>query len=295
MRHFPLPNAIMLLLLVPLSACQTPRVERDDTLFLPRHGGDAEVIAQTPLAELQQLQLISTYGKRLAETQAGIVNDYSIAVGDIEVRREYDLTENSVFPSSLLLIRGTSNISDIKLDDNIFIEQGGSGGTFISGVGGDSANAPSTDISTVTVNAYDVKPVAQRSSTKKLLSDARRRVFESASIENNVDLDAYTQMRRTVVFFNDQNSVVMGRGNKQAIGQLADEYQVGDIYSVVACTDVDGQNNAAQSRGIRVEEEFVSHGISAAAVQIEPCVRVSYRHSSDDSPEAVSVLQYRKY
>ena len=87
----------------------------------------------------------------------------------------------------------------------------------------------------------------------------------------------------------------MGRGNKQAIGQLADEYQAGDIYSVVACTDVDGQNNAAQSRGIRVEEEFVSHGISAAAVQIEPCVRVSYRHSSDDSPEAVSVLQYRKY
>jgi len=350
MRCFLQIKYMVLFLVLPLSACQTQLVERDDTLFLPRLGGSEAIIAQTPLEELLHLQLISTnlvsalvqipemqvgtatlqvsnpttafgntlvraledagfgiqrvsadqglnyvaYGKRFAETEAGIINDYSVAVGDIEVRREYDIDDNGVFPTSLLLVSGTSSIVDIKLDDNIFAEQGGNGDTFISGVGGDSVNSPTTDISTVTVNDYDVKSIANRTSQQKLLSEARRRVYDSGNTDNNMNLDSYTQMRRTVLLFKDKDSIVMGRGNKQAIGQLVDEYRAGDIFSVVACTDVDGKNDAAQSRGIRVEEEFVSHGINAEAVQIEPCIRVSYRHSSDDSPEAVSVMQYRK-
>jgi len=43
-----------------------------------------------------------TYGKRLSETEAGQVTDYSIAVGEIEVRREFNVKDKKVFPSSLL-------------------------------------------------------------------------------------------------------------------------------------------------------------------------------------------------
>lgn len=340
---------LMLLLVLPLSACQTQRVVRDNALFMPRIGGNVDIIEQTPLAELRSLQLISTnlvsalvqipemkvgsatlqvskpisafgntllraledagfgiqrvsadqglnyvtYGKRFAETEAGPVTDYGIAVGDIEVRREYNETEKGVFPSSLLLITGTSSIVDIELDDNIFAEQGGSGDTFISGVGGDSIDSPSTAISTVTVNDYDVTPYAKRISQGGVLNDARQRIYAKESIDNPIDLGRYSQIRRTVLIFNDKSSFVMGRGNKQAIKLLARDYSDGDVFSITACTDADGKNDVSQVRGIRVEEEFVSHGIKAEIVQIEPCVRASYRHSSDNSPVAVSVVQYR--
>ena len=349
MKRFVRLCQLMVFVVLPLTACQTQRVVRDNSLFMPRIGGDASLIEQTPLIELRQLQLISTnlvsalvqlpelksgsttlqvskpvtvfgntllraledagfgmqrvsadqglnyvtYGKRFAETEAGPVTDFSVAVGDIEVRREYDLDDESVFPTSLLLVSGTQNIVDVELDDNIFTEQGGSGDTFISGVGGDSVDAPTTDISTVVVNDYDVTPLARRTSQDRVLDSARKRIYARESTENLVDLNDFSQLRRAVLIFNDKDSIVMGRGNKQAIRLLAQDFRTGDIFSITACTDADGKNDASQLRGIRVEEEFVGHGIEANAVQIEPCIRASYRHSSDDSPVAVSVVQYR--
>lgn len=338
---------LILALVLPLVACQT--TVRNNADFMPRVGGNAPVIAETPLSELRQLQLISTnlvsalvqipemqvgtatlqvsipstafgntliraledagfgiqrvsadqglnyvtYGKRFAETDAGPITDYSIAVGEIEVRREYNITDQGVFPSSLLLVSGSSNIVDIELDENIFAEQGGTGDTFISGVGGDSIDAPATDISTITVNDYDKTPVGKRISQGGLLNSTRQRIYAQESLENPVSLDGYTQIRRTVLIFNDKKSIVMGRGNKRAIRLLSQDYIAGDVFSITACTDADGKNDASQIRGVRVEEEFVSHGVDAEFVQIEPCIRVSYRHSSDDSPVAVSVVQYR--
>lgn len=337
-------------LVLPLSACQVQKVVRDNASFMPRVGGNTAVIAKTPVAELRNLQLISTnlvsalvqipemqvgsatlqvsnptsafgntlvraledagfgiqhvsadqglnyvaYGKRFAETEAGLVNDYRVSVGQIEVRREYDTSANGVFPSSLLLVSGSKNIVDIELDDSLFSEQGNSGATFISGVGSDSADAPPTNVNTITVHDYDVKPIGQRTSHGDLLSSARQRIYAKQSADNPVNLEAYSQMRRTVLIFNDKNSIVMGRGNKQAVRLLAKDFKQGDVLSITACTDVDGKNDASQNRGIRVEEEFVSYGIEAGAVQVEPCIRASYRHSSDDSPVAVSVVQYRK-
>ena len=234
-----------------------------------------------------------TYGKRFSETETGPITDYRVAVGDIEVRREYEINGGSVFPQSLMLVSGSNSIVDILLDDEIFAEQGGIGDSFISGVGSESISGPSTDIRTVTVNDYDTTPLDKRTTQVGVLNRARQRVYQEDSASKPVNLSDFAQMRRTVLIFDDQTSRVMGRGNKQAIRLLVREFKAGDIYSITACTDVDGANEAAQFRAIRVEEEFVSHGISASAVQIEPCIRASYRHSSDNSPVAVSVVQYR--
>ena len=234
-----------------------------------------------------------TYGKRFAETEAGPVTDYSVAVGEIEVRREYNLTSNSVFPSSLLLVTGTDRIEDIVLDDTIFTEQGGTGDTFISGIGGNTLSSPTTEVNTVTVNDYDVMPLAKRTDQSQVLSTARQRVYSKESIEQPINLERFKQLRRTVLIFEDKNSTMMGRGNKLVVGELAENFKEGDVYSITACNDADGRDEAAQYRAVRVEEEFVSHGVEPAAIQIEPCVRASYRHNSDDSPVAVSVVQYR--
>lgn len=338
-----------LVCLVALSACQSTRVQRDDAAFMPFIDGDANVIAQTPLNELRQLQLISTnlvsalvqipemkvgtatlqvskpttafgntliraledagfgiqrvsadqglnyvtYGKRLSETETGLITDYSVAVGEIEVSREFDKDEGRLFPSSLLLVNGTNSIVEIELDDSIFAEQGGSGDSFISGVGGGTLDAPSTKISTVTVNDYDVTPIDKRTNYRHVLELARQRVYSQESIQRPQNLSDFAQVRRTVLIFDDQNSNVMGRGNKQAIGELASSFLDGDIFAITACTDADGKNDASVFRAVRVEEEFVSYGVLPAAVQIEPCIRASYRHSSDNSPVAVSIVQYR--
>jgi len=234
-----------------------------------------------------------TYGKRLSETEAGRVTDYSLAVGEIEVRREYDIREGRIFPSSLLLVSGTDSIVEIDLDDSIFTEQGGSGDSFISGVGGRNLNSPSTDVSTVTVNEFDGTPLDKRTTQSQILNSARQRTYVQASAQPK-NLSTYAQLRRTVLIFENQGSTVMGRGNKQAVGQLAEKFKEGDVFSITACTDADGKDEASQFRAVRVEEEFVSYGVVPAAVQIEPCVRASYRHSSDDSPVAVSIVQYRR-
>ena len=234
-----------------------------------------------------------TYGKRFAETEAGPVTDFGIAVGDIEVRREYDVTGGRIFPSSLLLVSGTDSIVEIELDDTIFAEQGGTGDSFISGVGGNRLNSPTTAVSTVTVNDYDVTPLNKRTDQAEILSLTRQKIYTKESLERPKNLSDYTQMRRMVLIFENKSSTVMGRGNKRAVGELADEFRDGDVISIAACNDADGKNEASQFRAVRVEEEFVSHGVSPAAVQIEPCVRASYRHSSDDSPVAVSIVQYR--
>jgi len=340
---------VLSILLLGLSACKTPLVQRDNTDFLPYVGGDVESVAATPLSELRRLQLISTnlvsalvqipemkvgtatlqvsnpttpfgntliraledagfgiqrvtadqglnyvtYGKRLAETEAGPVTDYSVAVGEIEVRREFNTTKNKIFPSSLLVVTGTDRIVDIVVDDSIFTEQGGSGDTFISGIGGNKLSSPTTEVNTVTVNDYDTTPLAKRTNQGRVLSLARQRVYSKESKERPIDLARYKQVRRTVVIFQDKDSTLMGRGNKLVIGELAENFQSGDVFAITACTDVDGKNEASQTRAVRIEEEFVSHGVAPSAVQIEPCVRASYRHKSDTSPVAASIVQYR--
>lgn len=339
---------ISMVMCVLLTACKT--TTRDDANFMPRVGGNPLKVAETPIEELRNLQLISTnlvsalvqipetrvgtttlqvsapttafgntllraledagygvqivsadqglnyvtYGKRFAETEAGVVNDYGLSVSEIEVRREYDVTERGVFPASLLLVSGTQSIVDIEIDDSIFSEQGGSGDTFISGVGSDSKDAPSTTVSTVTVNDYDAKPLDKRTTQDRVLSAARLRTYAKESEKSSVNLNSYSQLRRTVLIFEDKHSSLMGRGNKHAVRKLAQEFTKGDVIAISACNDVDGKNEASEVRAVRVEEEFVSHGITPSAVHIEPCIRASYRHSSDNSPVAVSVVQYRK-
>lgn len=235
-----------------------------------------------------------TYGKRLSETEAGQVTDYSVAVGEIEVRREYNMKNSKVFPSSLLVVTGTDRIVDIVLDDSIFAEQGGTGDSFISGVGGNTLDSPTTDVNTVVVNDYDAMPLSKRTDQSSVLSEARKRIYSKESAERPINLEPYRQVRRTVLIFDDKESNVMGRGNKLAVTELAANYQQGDVFSISACSDVDGSNPESELRAVRVEEEFVSNDVEPASVQIEPCVRASYRHPSDTSPVAVSVVQHRK-
>jgi len=240
-----------------------------------------------------QGQRYVSYRKRFSETDAGPVTDFEIVVGSVLVRREYKIDDRGVFPSSLMFVNGSPVVSSIVLNNDMFQEQGGSGETFVSGVLAPDATSQETDISEVTVNDFDTVPKNRRTSPVTVLTSIRQR-HARAQINRDVDLSNYRRLRRTVLIFDDAKTRLMGAGNKQAINLLAREFIASDLFVITACTDVDGRNEAAQSQGIRVEEEFASHGIPLDAIHIAPCVRASFRHPTDNSPAAVTVVQHRR-
>lgn len=230
------------------------------------------------------------YGKRLSETEAGPVVDYDITVGRVKLRREYITNTSGIFPSSLMAITGTLSATNVVLDDNIFREQGGND-LFISGV--ESANGRSA-ITTVQVKDYDLTPDDKRTTQEIVLANARNRRLGNSAAQANINPDDYNRMRRTVLIFDSRNTRVMGRGNKRAIGLLAREYQSYDVFSITACTDADGVDDSALIRAVRVQEEFMGHGIPPDAITFSPCIRASFRHASDNSPVPVTIEQLRR-
>ena len=247
------------------------------------------------------LQLVSadqgknyvSYGKRFSETDSGPITDYDIGIGKLSVRREYITTDSGIFPSSLMAVSGTQQVTDIVLNDAIFREQGGVGDTFISGVQSEDDISIRPVISEVDVNAYDATPESKRTSQTSIFDEAKKRFFETESQRAPVDFSAYQRSRRTVLIFGNNKTMMMGPGNKQAVRLMVREYLPGDIFVVTACTDVDGENENARVRGIRVEQEFASHGVPVDAVALAECIRASYRHESDNSEVPVEVVHYR--
>ena len=232
------------------------------------------------------------YSRRFSETEAGPVTDYELSVGDIVLQRAYAHDAARVFPSSLLAIEGSAaRPDDIVLDDAMFREQGGDGAAFISGVraGGELTS----DVDEVTVDDLDARPAAQRTSAREVLDGARTR-RTLAVAEASVELERLERLRRTVLIFDDADTRRMGAANKRAVRLLVRDARPGDLFVVTACTDVDGRDEAARTRGTRVIDEFVGHGVPPATVRLAPCVRASYRHPSDDSPVPVTVVHYRE-
>ncbi len=226
------------------------------------------------------------YGKRNSETEAGFVVDYDVSIGKVKLRREYITNNSGIFPSSLMSVVGSSAAADVILDDKIFIEQGGND-LFISGVENSSGV-----IKTVQVREYDEAPDDKRTTQEMVLETARTQ--QLGKNVATIDINNYTRMRRAVLIFDNRTTNVMGRGNKRAIGLLAREFQPNDVYSITACTDADGVDDSALNRAVRVQEEFIGYDIPSDAITFAPCIRASFRHTSDNSPVPVTIEQLRR-
>ena len=234
-----------------------------------------------------------SYQKRTAETDAGPVNDYEIAIGVISVEREYIVNSKGIYPSSLMSVTGTREATNIALADEIFREQGGQD-VFISGVDVPGRPDVAPDINEVNVNEYDETPLEQRTAQRQVFADARRRNSVGDGSRTAVNLDDYDRFRRAVLIFNDNQTRLMGTGNKQAVRLLVREYETSDLFEITACTDADGSNDSAVARGVRVEEEFLGHGLPVEALVLAPCRRADFRHPNDDSPSPVEIVHHRR-
>ncbi len=245
------------------------------------------------------LQLVSadqgthyvSYGRRFAETDTGPVTDFNLSINDINLSREFVVKPNGIFPASLMNIRGTAYIDDIEVTDEIFKEQGSDVETdsFISGAM--SEDAGSAAVSEVRVNSYDRIPVNKQTPRLMVMAKARQHYFKSdRQIPQLAKFDRY---RRTVFVFTDKDTLYLGPSNKRSAGLMAREFDENDLLIVKACNDVDGTNEVAVLRAIRVEEEFISNGVPQTSIYLAPCSRTNYRHSADNSPVPVEVVHYR--
>ena len=234
-----------------------------------------------------------TYSKRLSETESGWISDYSLGVGKVQISREYRVQEDAIYPSSLMSVSGATGIEGVELADNIFAEQGGDGGSFISGV--QEADSPNSNITvrTIDVNDFDEIPVDKRTPQNAVLTQAQQRFYEIDAERDVPDLDKYYKYRRTVLLFDNTTTRVLGNGNKRAVKLLSREFGEGDLMLIKACQDADGINDAAMGRAIRVEQELMGLGVPGELTYIAPCVRANYRHSSDNSPTPVELIHYR--
>ncbi|MFK8083080.1 MAG: hypothetical protein AB8B97_22595 [Granulosicoccus sp.] len=246
------------------------------------------------LVSADQGQNYVSYSKRLSETESGLVTDYQLSVGKIALRREYSVqNDDRIYPSSLMTIDGTESISDIELSDAIFVEQGGRGDAFISGVQLEGEPDPELTVMTVDVRDYDELPADKRTSQDEVFERARQHFFGIQAKRETPPLELFDKHRRTVLIFDDNQTLLMGEANKQAVRLLVREFSDDDIMLIKACLDADGENNADMNRAIRVEQELLGFGIPPESTFIAPCARASYRHSSDDSPTPVELVHYR--
>ena len=245
------------------------------------------------LVTADQGQNYVSYSKRVAETESGLVTDYEISAGPVGLRREYSVTGNMIFPTSLMTISGTRSLTDVELSDAIFAEQGGTNDAFISGVQIDGEPDPDLAVKTVDVRDYDEIPQDMRTPQKTVLNQARQHFFKMQAERKQPVLDGLEKYRRTVLIFDDNQTQMLGDANKQAVRTLLRGFRDDDILLIKACLDADGSNNADMTRAIRVEQEVLGYGINPDSSYIAPCARASYRHSSDNSAAPVELVQYR--
>jgi len=234
-----------------------------------------------------------SYSKRLSETESGVVTDYQLAVGQIDLTREYIIENDAVFPASLMKISGTDHIADIDLADNIFAEQGGGNTAFISGAQPDGRANPNLSVNTVDVFEFDELPQNKRTGQEMVFADARKRYFEAEADRAAPDLKRFRKHRRTVLIFDDNQTQIMGSANKRTVRLLVREFSDDDVMVIKGCQDADGSDEPSLDRAIRVEEELAGHGVPTESAYIAPCARTSYRHSSDNSPTPVELIHYK--
>jgi len=231
-----------------------------------------------------------SYSERFSRTNTGSVTDFEINVGPIHIRREYNIADEMVLPSSKMYVSGTSKQQKIDLNEEMFREQAVGGTIFVSGVVDPQTHAVITQADDVVVSDFDRLPINKQMSSAHVLDLTRQLVTRRRFADSAPDLSEYGKFRRTVLLFQDNQSGLLGTGNKQVVSLLVRRFNDDDLFVISPC----GTKESALAHGMRVEREFLSYGIPQQAVVIASCASAAYRPSSDDTLIAVTVVHHRR-
>ena len=183
----------------------------------------------------------------------GPAYEFGLTVRAIKLRRQYRLQGDAIVPASSMFVFGISP-DGIRVDDSIF--------------------------DTETVALEKPEPQASLELPSSIGSAVRgkplRNMFETRQSNYSSLLKDYEDIRQIILVF-DNDSITLGRRNKQLTRDLLTQYdEKTDVLSVIGCshgkTTVSGKNRAlALGRSSRVREELILSGVNPGQVLDEGC------------------------
>lgn len=233
-----------------------------------------------------------SYAMRYAETNSGTVTDYLIQVGDIELRREYRISNGRFYPASLLFITGASDTSQVVIDPALFTQQGGEM-SFLSGV--QSAHTSLTGIRDID-QARSVPAARGKIPTSSERMDAIRVRHTLSSLNRSASKARLAPVNRQalqqlVLVQPTDNHHFIGINNKRSIHTLLEAFRQGDELVLTACSAVRSETVDTNQYLVRVSEALLYAGVDRNALRQKPCVGTGLSQASHRA--IVTIVHHR--
>jgi len=233
-----------------------------------------------------------SYANRAIESNAGFVQDFTVRVGEVEFTREYKIVDERVLPTTVMFVKGVRSFDNIVLNADIFLHQGGEL---------DFNNGVEVELADTSIMASEVTPVSQLPEQQgdplelvAALVSARN--YNSDETENVLlkERGSYRPVQQATITFPD-DTLQLGRKNKSLIKTVMSSFDTTqDAIFVSACVnEAPDTEETATKRAIRVEEEFLIHGLPRSVVAREGCVAGAYP-AGEIMPRTVMVMHRRK-
>jgi len=213
------------------------------------------------------------YQTRSIEGNFGLVTDVVVNVADVEIKREYNVTDGHVVPASLMYVNGTESFDNIVLNENLFLQQSDNI-RFESGV-----EIELLDSTIVTSLPRDVGAGSNTASTgdrQNAILEARGNLLRRSSeqiLESRTD---YRNLVRALIRFR-QDLLTVGRSNKAVLRQVLEEFDSSqDAIFLSSCAGEGATQEQAAQRSSRIKEELVLSGVPIDLIVEEGCVEEQY-------------------
>lgn len=222
-----------------------------------------------------------SYAMRYAETNAGVVTDYLVQVGDIELRREYQVSNGQLFPGSLLFITGARDTSKVIMNPALFTSQRGVP-SFLSGI--QSAHSSPSAIREITPDSALVQTSSASRTLGQQLADIRSqhvwRTVDSLRTDDISENPMRRALQRLVLVQPAGNGPFLGEQNKDAIRTLLNGFKPGDEFVLSACGANKGAADLKKQQLIRISEALLYAGVARESIRRRDCGHLSAFHGS---------------
>ena len=209
------------------------------------------------------------YKAELSQTENGMLESYSLSVGEIRVEREYAVIDGKTVPTSPVTLRSNETVFD-EVDDAIFTTTYDPAISSIIQVGNNKA-APE-------IQRLD-QPLKERAMGFLPPQDANMHDLQQSNYSSLFD-SYYDIEQQTLYFPND--SLRLGNENKQKLAALATRIiPETDIVSVIGCSHgqsaiKNGNQVLAEGRTQRVTESLMIAGLDPEIILDEACWASEY-------------------
>lgn len=235
-----------------------------------------------------------SYQNRTIQSDSRDIRDFTIKVGDIEVRREYQVKNGRVAPVSIVYVSGSSSFTNILLNSDLFLQQGGKfdfpSGAEFSLI---DESIRTTDVEKVINDgSTEVTSVSQDEALRSVLS-ARDLVLNSVSDSLLQNKDTYPPLRKALLKFID-GALVLGQTNKEIVQQMLRDFDPeADAFFISACPFGDQPQTHADRHVTRLKEELVLNQVMPTRVVEEGCALEEYPDGKVDTPHTAVLTQRR--